>query len=92
MPSFAPLRPILAHPLVARPFSSTTAAQLARVSLIGRLGAAPEGATTQSGKEIVRYPLGTSNGVGENRVTSWWNIAYFGEGDRRNYLLNLPKG
>ena len=93
MASFAPLRRTLAHPSTfARTFSSTPASQLARVNLIGRIGTVPELQTTNSGKEIVRYVLGTNYGIGENKEVSWWNIAYFGDGDRKDYLLRIPKG
>ena len=95
MPPFAPLRPLLSaapSASAARTFSSTAAVRLARFNLIGRIGTVPELVTTQNGREIVKYSLGTASGSGENRTTSWWNIAFFGEAQRKDYVLNIPKG
>ncbi|KAF9631214.1 Inorganic polyphosphate/ATP-NAD kinase predicted [Lasiodiplodia theobromae] len=75
-----------------RAFSSTPRNPYAKMTIIGRLGAEPELATTPSGLEYVRYSLGTSTGRREANETSWFNVACFDEGARRDFLLNLPKG
>ena len=97
MQSLAPFRQSLARlrtsaPFAARTFSSTPTQRLARFNLIGRLGNSPEVVTTSTGREIVRYSVGTSSGSAENKTTSWWNVAFFGDKERKDYVLNIPKG
>ncbi|WFD42353.1 ssDNA-binding protein, mitochondrial [Malassezia psittaci] len=48
----------------ARSFSSTSAAQLARVNLIGRLIAQPEQRQTRNGKSFARYVIATNDPPG----------------------------
>lgn len=76
----------------ARFFSATPRAPLAKMQIIGRLGAEPELYTAPSGTEMVRYVLGTSTGRRDAQETSWFNVTAFDEGPRRDYLLALPKG
>jgi hypothetical protein len=76
----------------ARAFSATARPQLAKMAIIGRLAAEPEQSATSTGQDIVRYALGTSHGTGENRTTSWFKVACFDEGGRKDYVLGLPKG
>jgi Single-strand binding protein family len=78
--------------LSARAFSSTALASAARMSIVGRLAAAPEEFTTANDRTLVRYALGTSYGKPENRKTSWFKITAFSEGAQKDFLLNLPKG
>ncbi|KAK7728063.1 ssDNA-binding protein, mitochondrial [Botryosphaeria dothidea] len=75
-----------------RAFSTTPRAQLAKMTIIGRLGAEPELYSSNGGREIVRYVLATNTGRRENNETSWFQVACFDEGPRKDFLLNLPKG
>ncbi|KAL5121733.1 ssDNA-binding protein, mitochondrial [Pleosporales sp. CAS-2024a] len=87
------LRPtVRAVPASTRSFSSTRASQLARMTIIGRLGAAPEAVTTNGDRTLVRYILGTDSGRGEKKKTSWFRVASFVEGAQKEFLLNVPKG
>jgi len=97
MPSFAPLRPTLglAHAAnsAARSFSSSASRSVARLILTGRLGGEPELSATATGKDIVKYSVGSSYGPRDNRQTSWFRIAAFlEEGPQRDYILSLQKG
>lgn len=77
----------------ARAFSSTTPRPLARISIIGHLGAAPELKATSTGNEIMRYAVATTSGPADNRQTNWFNITAFEhEGPRRDFFMSLPKG
>lgn len=80
----------------ARQFSTTPARSLARMALIGRLADAPEMTSTSTGRNIIRYSLGVSNGPRDesgNRATSWFRVASFmDEGPTRDLLLRQVKG
>ncbi|KAF2866626.1 hypothetical protein BDV95DRAFT_584342 [Massariosphaeria phaeospora] len=75
-----------------RAFSSTPRAALARMSLVGRLGTAPEEVTISNDRTLVRYVLGTSYGRNEDKKTSWFRVASFVQGGQKEYLMNVPKG
>lgn len=76
-----------------RAFSTTPRSQLARMQIIGRLGAAPEEVDTSTGRTMIRYSLASDYGPPDNRQTSWFRIAAFLEdGPRKNHLLGIPKG
>lgn len=78
-----------------RAFSTTPTRPLSKIQLIGRLADQPEAIATSTGRELVRYSLGVSNGPkNENgqRATSWFKVASFAEGPQRDFLLGLPKG
>jgi len=75
-----------------RSFSSTPRGSLARMQLIGRLAAEPELTTTSTGRTLVKYAVGVSTGPRDARETSWFRVASFDEGPRRDLLLGLPKG
>lgn len=79
-------------PTGARAFSSTPRAQLARMSLVGRLGVSPEEVTVSNDKTLVRYVIGTSHGKAEDRKTSWFRVASFVTGAQKDYLMGIPKG
>jgi single-stranded DNA-binding protein len=65
---------------------------VAKLTIVGRLGADPELATTSAG-EIVKYVVATNHGPAENRTTSWWRVASFSpDGKARERLLGLQKG
>ena len=76
-----------------RTFSSTTPSQLARLTLVGRLGTDPEVSDTKAGS-VIKYAVGTSYGPKDNRQTSWFRVASFApEGSaQRDYLMGLQKG
>ena len=78
----------------SRAFSTTRPSQLARLTLVGRLGADPELAETNNGKKIIKYVVGTSYGPKDNRQTSWFRVASFPpEGSAAgDYLMGLNKG
>ncbi|KAF2638982.1 hypothetical protein P280DRAFT_430562 [Massarina eburnea CBS 473.64] len=75
-----------------RAFSTTPRAALARMSIVGRLGSAPEEINVANDRTLVRYVLGSSIGKGEDRRTSWFRVASFTVGPQRDFLLSLPKG
>ncbi|PWN24286.1 nucleic acid-binding protein [Microstroma glucosiphilum] len=86
--------------LLSRPFSSTpSAADYARMQLLGRLIADPETRATRSGKDYVRYTLATNDPVGPPgedgerppETTSFHNIFAFGDAAVQR-LQKLQKG
>ncbi|EGD89463.1 hypothetical protein H112_03087 [Trichophyton rubrum D6] len=78
---------------VSRSFSSTAIRDHARLTVVGRLGAQPEVATSSNGREYVKYSVGTNYGPRDNQQTSWFRVTSFvPEGPGRDHLLNLPKG
>lgn len=83
----------LPTPTTARTFSTTPRASLARMQLIGRLAAQPELTPTSTGRDIVRYAIGTTHRTSRGEETSWFRVASFvDEGARRDLVLGLPKG
>ncbi|KAF2205851.1 hypothetical protein GQ43DRAFT_452893 [Delitschia confertaspora ATCC 74209] len=78
--------------LATRAFSTTPRASLARMSIVGRLGAVPEEVQTSTDKNLVRFVVGSKSGKGENQKTSWFRIASFVEGGQKEFLMGLPKG
>lgn len=84
----------LAHLTSRRTFSTTPRASLARMQLIGRLAATPELTPTSTGRDIVRYAIGTTHrSTSRGEETSWFRVASFAEeGARRDLVLGLPKG
>ncbi|KAF7514385.1 hypothetical protein GJ744_000155 [Endocarpon pusillum] len=77
-----------------RAFSTARPSQLARLTLVGRLGTDPEITTTSSGNEVIKYVVGTSYGPRENRQTSWFRVASFAEKQSpiREKIMGLSKG
>lgn len=75
-----------------RAFSTSRASQLARITVVGRLGAEPETIETPKGTSLLRYTVGTSHGPKENRVTSWFRVTSFAEGPQKDFITGLPKG
>jgi len=78
--------------LLRRAFSTTPRASLARMTVVGRLATDPEATITSTGRELIKYAVGTSDGTGENQKTSWYRFTAFAEGPRKDYLLGLKKG
>ncbi|KAF2446582.1 hypothetical protein P171DRAFT_430708 [Karstenula rhodostoma CBS 690.94] len=79
-----------AAPTATRAFSTTPRASLARMSIVGRLGVAPEEVTVSGDRTLVRYVIGTS--YGKDQKTSWFRVASFVEGKQKDYLMSVPKG
>ncbi|RMZ78594.1 hypothetical protein DV738_g3773, partial [Chaetothyriales sp. CBS 135597] len=89
----APSRRIAAASPLTRAFSSTRPSQLARLTLVGRLGTDPELNDSSKGTKVIKYVIGTSYGPKDNRQTSWFRVASFApEGPQRDYILGLQKG
>ncbi|KAF2028397.1 hypothetical protein EK21DRAFT_69827 [Setomelanomma holmii] len=86
------LRPAARIPTSTRAFSTTRPSQLARMTVVGRLAAAPEEVTVAGDRTLVRYAIGTSYGKGEKAKTSWFRIASFVEGAQKDFLLSVPRG
>jgi single-stranded DNA-binding protein len=80
------------RPTLSRAFAATQRTPLARMSLIGRLGADPELVNTSTGRELVRYVVASDSGPADNRTTNWFRVAAFPEGKVKDYLLGLSKG
>ena len=81
-----------AAPTATRAFSTTPRSALARMSIVGRLGTAPEEIVVSGDRTLVRYNVGTSHGRGENEKTSWFRVASFVQGAQKEFLMNVPKG
>lgn len=62
------------------------------MTVVGRLGVAPEEVTISGDRTLVRYVVGTSYGKGEEKKTSWFRIASFVQGAQKDFLMNVPKG
>lgn len=79
---------------ITRAFTTTRPSQLARLTLIGRLGADPEITTTSTGGEVIKYVVGTSYGPKDNRQTSWFRVASFADKQNpvRAKVMGLSKG
>jgi hypothetical protein len=77
-----------------RAFSTaSTRNSFAKMTLIGRLADTPEIVATSTGKEILRYAVGTSTGRGDNQKTSWFRVTSFlEEGPQRDFIAGLDKG
>ncbi|KAL0580790.1 ssDNA-binding protein, mitochondrial [Marasmius crinis-equi] len=96
---FATLRSATSSRVSARAFSTTSrTADLARLTLIGRLGKDPEVKRTRNDIEFVTYTVATNayapaNEGGERPPprTSWHRVLSFADGSNR-YLKTLKKG
>ncbi|KAF9694846.1 hypothetical protein EKO04_007004 [Ascochyta lentis] len=75
-----------------RSFSASPASQLARMTVVGRLGVAPEEVLLSGDRTLVRYVIGSSYGKGEAKKTSWFRVASFVQGASKELLLSVPKG
>jgi len=81
-----------AVPRHTRAFSASPASQLARMTVVGRLGVAPEEVTISGDRTLVRYVIGSSFGKGEDKKTSWFRVASFVQGPQKDFLMGVPKG
>jgi hypothetical protein len=79
--------------IATRAFSQTTPAQLARLTMVGRLGADPELKQSKGGNDYIQYVVGSGYGPKEARQTSWFRVASFApEGAARDFTMSLTKG
>ncbi|RDL40637.1 uncharacterized protein BP5553_00616 [Venustampulla echinocandica] len=79
----------------ARSFSTSASrpASFAKITIVGRLGDVPELQATSTGKELLKYNVGTSSGPKDNQQTNWFRVASFlPEGPQRDYIAGLEKG
>ena len=60
-------------------------------TIIGRLGADAEQATTQKGEKLIRLRVASSQGFGDRKRTNWISVSCFGERYQK-LLTYLPKG
>ena len=78
--------------LLARTFSTTRPSQVARMTLVGRLGTDPE--LIETGKmPRITYSVGVGHGPKDNRQTSWFRVASFAtDGPVKDITMGLSKG
>ncbi|RCI11235.1 hypothetical protein L249_7244 [Ophiocordyceps polyrhachis-furcata BCC 54312] len=81
-----------ALPSTTRSFSTSAARELARITIVGSIASDPVSDSTKSGRSLVKYTVASSTGQGEKKITSLFRVSCFGEGPRRDHLLNLTKG
>lgn len=76
---------------VIRSFSTSAARAMAKVTIIGRLGADPEMVTSSGGREYMKYTVASYHKSGGEEKISWFRVAAF-EPYQKEYLLSLKKG
>ncbi|RDW84696.1 hypothetical protein BP6252_02286 [Coleophoma cylindrospora] len=83
-----------AVPVGARAFStSTPRSSFAKMTIVGRLGDVPAIEATSTGREILKYVVGTNSGPKDNQKTSWFRVVSFmDEGPQRDFIASLDKG
>ncbi|KAI0751445.1 nucleic acid-binding protein [Daedaleopsis nitida] len=83
-------------PLRAFSTSASRSADMAKLSLIGRLGRDPEVRLTKSNKEYISYTIATENsslGLPEGaQPTTTWHYIFSFSPSSNNYLRTLRKG
>ncbi|KAI0602875.1 hypothetical protein F4775DRAFT_530991 [Biscogniauxia sp. FL1348] len=78
---------------VSRAFSASARRDIAKITLVGNLAAAPEIRATSTGRDIIEYAVASNHGPKDNRQTSWFRVATFTEeGPRRDFMTSLTKG
>ncbi|KAF2738518.1 ssDNA binding protein-like protein [Polyplosphaeria fusca] len=76
-----------------RTFSTTPRAQLARMSIVGRLGTAPEEVNVSGDRTLIRYVIASNHMKGEERKTSWFRVASFVSSQaQKDFLMSIAKG
>ncbi|RKF64002.1 putative ssdna binding protein [Erysiphe neolycopersici] len=91
--SYRAFTSILPRVRVAASSRISHSSTFAKITLVGRLGDTPELQPTSTGKEILKYSIGTSIGRGENKKTSWFRVTGFlPEGPQREFIAGLEKG
>lgn len=97
------LRSLSASSSSIRTFSTSSSARLAKLNLIGRLGATPTVAKDKAGKDILIYSVATtdritgasagSDGSRPEPQTTWHRVLQYNTTDAmKDYLGNLPGG
>ncbi|KAH8658633.1 hypothetical protein BGZ60DRAFT_472005 [Tricladium varicosporioides] len=83
-----------ALPTGIRAFStSAPRSSFAKMTIIGNLADTPELVATSTGREILKYTIGTSSGPRDNQKTSWFKVTSFAnEGPQRDFIASLDKG
>ncbi|KAK0124431.1 hypothetical protein ONS95_009389 [Cadophora gregata] len=94
MSSFFARRALRTAAPLSRTFSSSaTRSSFAKMTIVGRLADTPELLPTSTGKEILRYSVGTNSGRGDNQKTNWFRVtAFLPEGPQRDFIAGLEKG
>lgn len=77
-----------------RAFSTTRASQLARVTVVGRIGTDPEFSETSNGQQMMKYVVGSNVPGSKSNETSWFRIVHFSQPDTKaaQYMKTLSKG
>ena len=79
--------------LATRAFSTSRSSQLARITVIGRVGTDPETIESTKGVTVVKYVVGSSSGPKDKQETSWFKISAFPKSDtQRDFYNSLTKG
>ncbi len=55
----------------------------AYININGRLVRDPETRTTAKGHSMVKLTIPTETGWGDNKVTTWWSVTFFGKTGER---------
>jgi len=94
MSSFFARRALRTAAPLSRTFSSSALrSSFAKMTIVGRLADTPELLPTSTGKEILRYSVGTNSGRGDNQKTNWFRVtAFLPEGPQRDFIAGLDKG
>ncbi|KAL4948426.1 nucleic acid-binding protein [Aspergillus filifer] len=74
-----------------RTFTTSSARSVARLNIVGRLGATPELRTSNSGNEYIRYNV-ASRDSNRDKTTSWFTVQAFVAPGQQEFLLGLQKG
>lgn len=79
---------------LSRTFTTTTRNQIARMTIVGRIGTDPEVSDTQNGQKLVKFVVGSNSGPRDNQLTSWFRVASFVQADSKKgeYLMGIGKG
>lgn len=79
---------------LTRTFTTTSPKHLARMTIVGRIGAEPEISETSSGSKVIRFVVGSNSGTRDNQITSWFRVANFvnPESKREDYFMGIGKG
>jgi len=64
---------------------------LNQITIIGRLGKAPELSYSSNGTPVAKFSVATDDGWGENRETTWHNVVTF-KGSAEACAQHLDKG
>ena len=89
---FRPVARTLLNTAACRAFSSTSTAQdVARLTICGHVARDPETIEAHNGTSFLKYSVATGFGRGEARRTTFWNVAVFDE-RQKEIVSSLSKG